>query len=375
VATGKDFTQSSLRDTQAELERLVPVSVLSDAVFHGQHLVTGLLEKTDKDFKTALDNIIATDVWLHAQEIARDRRKEARAAREQLVGRIMEKDEQEQPLQEALADTNTRVEAWRRETTEARDVLAAQLRQVHAAAERDGLNVSTCREELAAAQHQQAEQQRALDALLDAISEARRSFETRRAGLEQQATKASDTEALCKSRVELMAARTDEIARAREREAAAEQRARALDAKAAQWQAKQHERVGGASHALNRALASCEALRRGLAEAAESHDVGRLALVKALNVSIMEVEAAAALVAASEEAASAAQARAAQYAELEHEPSCRVCLQPIDARAHASHLVEMEGQVQEREQVLHAARARFQEAQLQRRRAHGLLDG
>ena len=44
-----------------------------------QHLVTGLLEKTDKDFKTALDNIIATDVWVAAQQQARERRKQAYA--------------------------------------------------------------------------------------------------------------------------------------------------------------------------------------------------------------------------------------------------------------------------------------------------------
>ena len=42
--------------------------------------MTGLLEKTDKDFKTALDNIISTDVWVAAQSLARERRKQARSA-------------------------------------------------------------------------------------------------------------------------------------------------------------------------------------------------------------------------------------------------------------------------------------------------------
>ena len=112
----------------------------------------------------------------------------------------------------------------------------------------DGLNVSTCREELAAAQRRQAEQQQALDALVDSISEARRSFEARRAGLEQHVTETSDAEAVCKSRAELMAARADEIARARSREGSAEQRAAALDAKAAKWRAEQLERVGGSHY-------------------------------------------------------------------------------------------------------------------------------
>lgn len=372
---GKDVTQSSLRDTQAELERLLPVSVLADAVFHGQHLVTGLLEKTDKDFKTALDNIISTDVWLLAQELARERRKEARAAREQLVGRIMEKDEQQQPLQEALAETVKRVESWQQQTAKARDALTAQLKQAQAAAECNGFNVSSCREELAGAQRRQAEQQRSLDALLDAISDARRRFDARRGELQQALAKANEAETLCKSRVELMAARLQELDRVRQRESAADLRARSLQAEATQWRSEQQQRAGTASQALNQALAQCEKIRQGMADAADRVGASRLELVKALNASTVEVEAAAAQVAACEEALSSAQSRAAQYADLEHEPSCRLCLQPIDAQTHANHLSEMHKEVWNRQQALHAARARFQEAQARRRRAHGHLDG
>ena len=82
----------------------VQVGVLADAIFHGQHLVTGLLEKTDKDFKTALDNLITTDVWVEAQERARTRRRDAKATREQLTGRILEKEDQQPPLAAALVD-------------------------------------------------------------------------------------------------------------------------------------------------------------------------------------------------------------------------------------------------------------------------------
>lgn len=75
---GDDRTRSSMRDTQIEIQRVLPVQVLSDAVFHGQHLVTGLLEKTDKDFKVALDNLIPTEVWTRAMDKARDRKKTAK---------------------------------------------------------------------------------------------------------------------------------------------------------------------------------------------------------------------------------------------------------------------------------------------------------
>jgi hypothetical protein len=36
---GEDVSKQSVRETQEELEHLLPVSVLADAVFHGQHLV------------------------------------------------------------------------------------------------------------------------------------------------------------------------------------------------------------------------------------------------------------------------------------------------------------------------------------------------
>ena len=375
TTAGNDLTQSSLRDTQEELERILPVSVLSDAVFHGQHLVTGLLEKTDKDFKTALDNIISTDVWLQAQELARERRKGARAAREQLVGRIMEKDEEQHPLQEAMKATIKRVESWQHETERQREALTAQLQQAQAAADRDGFNVSSCREELAVAQRRQVEQQEALDVLMDTISQARRSFDARRLELQQALAKAKEVETMCRSRVELMAARAQELNRARQREAAAKHRVRSLQANASRWEAGQQGRVLAASQALNRALVRCEEIRQGMADAADRREASRVGLVKALNASIIDVEAAAAQVAAYEEAASSVQSRAAQYAELEHEPSCRLCLQSIDAQTHANHLSELQKEVGDREQALQAARARFQDAQAQRRRAHGLVDG
>lgn len=36
---GRDLTQQGVVDTQKELHRILPVTVLGDAVFHGQHLV------------------------------------------------------------------------------------------------------------------------------------------------------------------------------------------------------------------------------------------------------------------------------------------------------------------------------------------------
>ena len=72
--------------------------------------------------------------------------------------------------------------------------------------------------------------------------------------------------------------------------------------------------------------------------------------------------------AASEEAASAASSRAAEFASLSAEPSCRLCMQPIDARTHAEHMQAMSEEAERQLGVLAAARVRFQETQVLRRR-------
>jgi hypothetical protein len=51
---GEDRTKQSIRDTQVELESLLPVAAICDGAFHGQHLVRGLLERTDVDFKKVI---------------------------------------------------------------------------------------------------------------------------------------------------------------------------------------------------------------------------------------------------------------------------------------------------------------------------------
>ena len=372
---GTDLTQSSLRDTQQELERLLPVSVLADAVFHGQHLVTGLLEKTDKDFKTALDAIISTEVWALAQERARERRKEARSAREQLVGRILEKEEQEQPLNEAVTESLARHSAWQREHAQLASSLASQMQLLQEEARRQGHDASSCRAALAEAQSTQARQQVALDELVDAMAQAQRMAEMRRGAVEAQAKAAQEAAALAKSRVALIEARVQELERARRRESDANKRVQALEVNASEWKDSQRLRASQSSQALNRALARCDSLRHDAEASAAHHEVARLELVRAVNVSIEELEAAAAQVAACEEAAAAAQARMSQYAALEHEPTCRLCLQPIEGDTHAQHLAEMRGELREREQTLAAARTRFQDAQARRRRALGQLDG
>ena len=372
---GKDLTQSSLRDTQQELERLLPVSVLADSVFHGQHLVTGLLEKTDKDFKTALDAIISTQVWALAQECARERRKEARATREQLVGRILEKEEQEQPLNAAASDSLARHIAWEQEHAQVARDLSRQMQQLQNEASRQGHNASSSRAALAEAHATRARRQVAMDDFVEAMALAQRQGEVRRGAVEAQAKASQAAVALAKSRVALMEARLEELERARQREGGADERVRGLEENASEWRTSQRLRASQASQSLNRALARCDSLRRDAAAIEACHEVARLELVRAVNASIEEMEAAAAQVAACEEAAATGQGRMSQYAALAHEPTCRLCLQPIEGHTHAQHLSEMKREQLERAQALTAARSRFQDAQALRRRAHGLLDG
>lgn len=66
---GEDRTQQSIRDTQAELESLLPVAAICDGAFHGQHLVRGLLERTDVDFKKVIFPCLLFLVRWRAREI------------------------------------------------------------------------------------------------------------------------------------------------------------------------------------------------------------------------------------------------------------------------------------------------------------------
>ena len=371
---GKDITQSSLRDTQAELERMLPVSVLADAVFHGQHLVTGLLEKTDKDFKSALDNIIPTDVWAQAQERARERRKEARATREQLVGRILEKDDQQVPLDAALSDSLSRFDSWHREHVQQGAAMTEHLQRLQDAARADTLTLPQCRALLLSTQETKLQHQGELDSLLDPMAAARTAGDARRVALESHVKVAQEAAAIGKSRVALISARKQELHRVRQREADAISRISSLELTGKTWKQEQKLRVSTASHALNGALATCHELRAGAAESQALQASLRLPLVKALNASIQEMESGAVQVAANDEGASAAKTRCAQYAALQHDPTCRLCLQPIDNHTHAQHLREMTHEMTQRQHLLASSRLQLHEAQGRRRHATQLLD-
>ena len=121
---GEEVTRSTLRETQAELERRLPLQVLADSVFHGQHLVRGLLEKTDKDFKAALDSVVPSHAWTACMDEARARRRAARARAEVVAGRILEKEGEAGPLRARAAAAEARARAWE----QARGVRTAALR-------------------------------------------------------------------------------------------------------------------------------------------------------------------------------------------------------------------------------------------------------
>ena len=206
--------------------------------------------------------------------------------------------------------------------------LRQQVAEAEAALRPDGHDtLQAAREELAAAVAQQDARQRELDASLDAITQARAGADARRGTLERAAAAAQQRAAAAKGQVALGAARVQELARSRERAAVVEGRVQVLEREVAEWTEAHRTRAAEASMALNKALARCEEQRRIMAAEADGHESVRVGLVRALNASVQEVEVAAAQVAACEEAASSAQMRANEYASLQHDPTCRLCLQ------------------------------------------------
>lgn len=81
-------------------------------MFHGQHLITGILDKTDKDFKATLDNVISSEIWSSAQEIAKDRKKKAKAKADELNGRLLERQSEQEALKSACMDVISKSDAW-----------------------------------------------------------------------------------------------------------------------------------------------------------------------------------------------------------------------------------------------------------------------
>ncbi|KAI2510628.1 calcineurin-like phosphoesterase-like protein [Fragilaria crotonensis] len=79
VLGDKDLTTQSSRETQELIEETLGVSlqVLSRTVFHGQHLVNGLLEATDLKFKDDLAFIVPVDLWQRAATLARAKARDA----------------------------------------------------------------------------------------------------------------------------------------------------------------------------------------------------------------------------------------------------------------------------------------------------------
>ena len=84
----KDLTTQSSRETQELIEETLGVNlqVLSRTVFHGQHLVNGLLEATDSKFKDDLAFIVPVDLWQRATSLARAKARDAAKAVTELSG-------------------------------------------------------------------------------------------------------------------------------------------------------------------------------------------------------------------------------------------------------------------------------------------------
>ena len=92
----KDLTTQSFKETQQLMEEKIGVSlqVLSCTVFHGQHLVNGLLEATDAKLKDELALVVPVDLWQRAATLARTKARILTTAVTELGGmtKLREKD-------------------------------------------------------------------------------------------------------------------------------------------------------------------------------------------------------------------------------------------------------------------------------------------
>ena len=92
----KDLTTQSFKETQELMEERLGVSlqVLSRTVFHGQHLINGLLEATDVKFKDELALVVPVDLWQRAATLVRAKARNSTKTVTELGGmtKLREKD-------------------------------------------------------------------------------------------------------------------------------------------------------------------------------------------------------------------------------------------------------------------------------------------
>eukprot|EP00960_Hanusia_phi_P030134 748400-Hanusia_phi.AAC.12 len=281
----KDLTQSSLRDTQAELEQRIPVQVISDAVFHGQHLITGILDKTDKDFKATLDNVISSEIWSSAQEIAKDRKKKAKTKADELNGRLLERQSEQDALKSACLDVVNKSEAWNLEMSEKVRMLSDEIKQKREEVNQKKMDVSTCRLEVSSSSERMKIAQGEFDRSLDNLQSLRLDGQRKRAELEVKVKHSMKTVSSAQMLQRQVQVKLEELCAIVARMDAIQRRKDELTSQSLQWKGDVQRRIEGTTQDVQSAKDDCERYRKVLGERIIEMESTRLVLLRKLNES------------------------------------------------------------------------------------------
>jgi len=370
----KDLTQSSLRDTQAELEQRIPVQVISDAVFHGQHLITGILDKTDKDFKATLDNVISSEIWSSAQEIAKDRKKKAKTKADELNGRLLERQSEQDALKSACLDVVNKSEAWNLEMSEKVRMLSDEIKQKREEVNQKKMDVSTCRLEVSSSSERMKIAQGEFDRSLDNLQSLRLDGQRKRAELEVKVKHSMKTVSSAQMLQRQVQVKLEELCAIVARMDAIQRRKDELTSQSLQWKGDVQRRIEGTTQDVQSAKDDCERYRKVLGERIIEMESTRLVLLRKLNESDKTFEEAYDRRVRLEEAWRTISQQVEELEDLQHRMTCHVCLQPINHSQHMKHLIELKQSKEVKHQEMQAASEQHLHSSERRKEARRLLE-